>query len=122
MPDLVIQLATLAVSEAVNDQRSQVQKLCMLFTLQLPTFMIFVLTFMLLFIFVTQTHTQAALWTRIFKHHLDLGHNREAYEALTQNPDPSRYTHTENNALVERRILYSPFHSTVCFLCLIKHV
>ncbi|XP_053538114.1 nuclear pore complex protein Nup160 [Ictalurus punctatus] len=55
LPDLVIQLATLAVSEAVNDQRSQ-----------------------------------AALWTRIFKHHLDLGHNREAYEALTQNPDPSR--------------------------------
>ncbi|GAA6070764.1 nuclear pore complex protein Nup160 [Tachysurus ichikawai] len=59
LPDLVIQLATLAVSEAVNDQRSQ-----------------------------------AALWTRIFKHHLDLGHNREAYEALTQNPDSSRYTNT----------------------------
>lgn len=32
---------------------------------------------------------QAALWTRIFKHHLDLGHNSEAYEALTQNPDGS---------------------------------
>ncbi|XP_062856315.1 nuclear pore complex protein Nup160 isoform X2 [Trichomycterus rosablanca] len=55
LPDLVIQLATLAVSEAVNDERSQ-----------------------------------AALWTRIFKHHLDLGHNREAYEALIQNPDTSR--------------------------------
>ncbi len=34
---------------------------------------------------------QAALWTRIFKHHLDLGHNSEAYEALTQNPDCSMY-------------------------------
>ncbi|XP_066505753.1 nuclear pore complex protein Nup160 isoform X2 [Hoplias malabaricus] len=55
LPELVIHLATLAISEAVNDERSQ-----------------------------------AALWTRIFKHHLDLGHNREAYEALTQNPDPSR--------------------------------
>uniref|UniRef100_A0A3B1IPV2 Nucleoporin 160 n=1 Tax=Astyanax mexicanus TaxID=7994 RepID=A0A3B1IPV2_ASTMX len=55
LPELVIQLATLAISEAVNDERSQ-----------------------------------AALWTRIFKHHLDLGHNKEAYEALTQNPDSSR--------------------------------
>lgn len=34
---------------------------------------------------------QAALWTRLFKHHLDLGHNAEAYEALTQNPDSSMY-------------------------------
>ncbi|XP_028842114.1 nuclear pore complex protein Nup160 [Denticeps clupeoides] len=55
LPELVIQLATLAISEAVNDTRSQ-----------------------------------AALWTRIFKHHLDLGHNSQAYEALIQNPDPSR--------------------------------
>ncbi|XP_062403164.1 nuclear pore complex protein Nup160 [Sardina pilchardus] len=55
LPELVIQLATLAISEAVNDTRSQ-----------------------------------AALWTRIFKHHLDLGHNSQAYEALVQNPDQSR--------------------------------
>ncbi|XP_039512656.1 nuclear pore complex protein Nup160 isoform X2 [Pimephales promelas] len=55
LPELVINLATLAISEAANDERSQ-----------------------------------AALWTRIFKHHLDLGHNSQAYEALTQNPDPSR--------------------------------
>ncbi|XP_056108033.1 nuclear pore complex protein Nup160 isoform X1 [Rhinichthys klamathensis goyatoka] len=55
LPELVINLATLAISEAANDERSQ-----------------------------------AALWTRIFKHHLDLGHNFQAYEALTQNPDPSR--------------------------------
>nr|XP_055048716.1 nuclear pore complex protein Nup160 [Misgurnus anguillicaudatus] len=55
LPELVIELATLAISEAANDERSQ-----------------------------------AALWTRIFKHHLDLGHNSQAYEALTQNPDPSR--------------------------------
>lgn len=55
LPELVIQLATLAINEAVNDVRSQ-----------------------------------AALWTRIFKHHLDLGHNSEAYEALIQNPDSSR--------------------------------
>ncbi|KAM9377512.1 nuclear pore complex protein Nup160 isoform 2-T2 [Pholidichthys leucotaenia] len=54
LPELVIQLATLAVTEAVNDVGSQ-----------------------------------AALWTRIFKHHLNLGHNSEAYEALTQNPDSS---------------------------------
>ncbi|XP_077425205.1 nuclear pore complex protein Nup160 [Vanacampus margaritifer] len=54
LPELVIQLATLALAEAVDDVGSQ-----------------------------------AALWTRIFKHHLDLGHNREAYEALIQNPDSS---------------------------------
>uniref|UniRef100_A0A4W5LG59 Nucleoporin 160 n=1 Tax=Hucho hucho TaxID=62062 RepID=A0A4W5LG59_9TELE len=55
LPELVIHLATLAITEAVDDPRSQ-----------------------------------AALWTRIFKHHLDLGHNSQAYEALTQNPDSSR--------------------------------
>ncbi|KAM9816490.1 nuclear pore complex protein Nup160-like [Syngnathus typhle] len=54
LPELVIQLATLALAEAVYDVSSQ-----------------------------------AALWTRIFKHHLDLGHNNEAYEALVQNPDSS---------------------------------
>uniref|UniRef100_A0A3B4VQS1 Nucleoporin 160 n=1 Tax=Seriola dumerili TaxID=41447 RepID=A0A3B4VQS1_SERDU len=54
LPELVIQLASLAITEAVSDVSSQ-----------------------------------AALWTRIFKHHLDLGHNSEAYEALTQNPDSS---------------------------------
>ncbi|KAM8892398.1 nuclear pore complex protein Nup160 isoform 1-T1 [Spinachia spinachia] len=54
LPELVIQLASLAITEAVSDINSQ-----------------------------------AALWTRIFKHHLDLGHNSEAYEALTQNPDSS---------------------------------
>ncbi|KAG9333464.1 hypothetical protein JZ751_011533 [Albula glossodonta] len=37
-----------------------------------------------------QYYNKAALRTRIFKHHLDLGHNSQAYEALTQNPDPSR--------------------------------
>uniref|UniRef100_A0A4W6C3P0 Nucleoporin 160 n=1 Tax=Lates calcarifer TaxID=8187 RepID=A0A4W6C3P0_LATCA len=54
LPELVIQLASLAITEAVSDVSSQ-----------------------------------AALWTRIFKHHLDLGHNSEAYEALIQNPDSS---------------------------------
>ncbi|XP_051237157.1 nuclear pore complex protein Nup160 isoform X3 [Dicentrarchus labrax] len=54
LSELVIQLASLAITEAVSDINSQ-----------------------------------AALWTRIFKHHLDLGHNSEAYEALTQNPDSS---------------------------------
>ncbi|XP_020509237.3 nuclear pore complex protein Nup160 [Labrus bergylta] len=54
LPELVIQLASLAITEAANDVNSQ-----------------------------------AALRTRIFKHHLDLGHNSEAYEALTQNPDCS---------------------------------
>lgn len=39
---------------------------------------------------------QAALYTRIFKHHLDLGHNSEAYEALTQNPDSSMYVLTHS--------------------------
>uniref|UniRef100_A0A8C7ENT4 Nucleoporin 160 n=1 Tax=Neovison vison TaxID=452646 RepID=A0A8C7ENT4_NEOVI len=33
---------------------------------------------------------QATLRTCIFKHHLDLGHNSQAYEALTQIPDSSR--------------------------------
>ncbi|TMS01076.1 nuclear pore complex protein Nup160 [Larimichthys crocea] len=54
LPEFVIQLASLAITEAASDVNSQ-----------------------------------AALWTRIFKHHLDLGHNSEAYEALTQNPDCS---------------------------------
>ncbi|KAK5615712.1 hypothetical protein CRENBAI_023015 [Crenichthys baileyi] len=54
LPELIIQLASLALAEADDD-----------------------------------VHCQAALWTRIFKHHLDLGHNSEAYEALTQNPDTS---------------------------------
>ncbi|XP_056272077.1 nuclear pore complex protein Nup160 [Pseudoliparis swirei] len=54
LPELVIQLASLAITEACSD-----------------------------------AHSQAALWTRVFKHQLDLGHNREAYEALTQNPDGS---------------------------------
>ncbi|XP_068947747.1 nuclear pore complex protein Nup160 [Petaurus breviceps papuanus] len=55
LPELVIQLATLAITEAGDDWKSQ-----------------------------------ATLRTCIFKHHLDLGHNNQAYEALTQNPDPSR--------------------------------
>ncbi|RVE71390.1 hypothetical protein OJAV_G00051340 [Oryzias javanicus] len=54
LPELVVQLASLAVTEAGGGVVSQ-----------------------------------AALWTRMFKHHLDLGHNSEAYEALTQNPDSS---------------------------------
>ncbi|XP_075401825.1 nuclear pore complex protein Nup160 [Tenrec ecaudatus] len=55
LPELVIQLATAAVTEAGNDWKSQ-----------------------------------ATLRTCIFKHHLDLGHNSQAYEALTQIPDSSR--------------------------------
>ncbi|KAG8431550.1 hypothetical protein GDO86_018318 [Hymenochirus boettgeri] len=55
LPELVIELATLAISEASGDWRSQ-----------------------------------AALRTRIFKHHLDMGHNNQAYDALTQIPDTSR--------------------------------
>ncbi|RXM33300.1 Nuclear pore complex protein Nup160 [Acipenser ruthenus] len=54
LPELVIQLSTMAISEA------------------------------------TDVRSQAALQTRIFKHHLDLGHNKQAYEALTQNPDSCR--------------------------------
>ncbi|XP_077865765.1 nuclear pore complex protein Nup160-like [Saccoglossus kowalevskii] len=30
------------------------------------------------------------LWSKIFKHHLELGHNQEAYVAMTANPDPVR--------------------------------
>lgn len=55
MPELVIQLATAAITEAGDDWKSQ-----------------------------------ATLRTCIFKHHLDLGHNSQAYEALTQIPDSSR--------------------------------
>ncbi|XP_036283000.1 nuclear pore complex protein Nup160 isoform X1 [Pipistrellus kuhlii] len=55
LPELVIQLATSAVTEAGDDWKSQ-----------------------------------ATLRTCIFKHHLDLGHNSQAYEALTQIPDSSR--------------------------------
>ncbi|XP_062972887.1 nuclear pore complex protein Nup160 [Elgaria multicarinata webbii] len=55
LPELIIQLSTLAITEAADDWRSQ-----------------------------------ATLRTCIFKHHLDLGHNTQAYEALTHNPDPGR--------------------------------
>ncbi|XP_040836190.1 nuclear pore complex protein Nup160 [Ochotona curzoniae] len=55
LPELVIQLATSAITEAGDDWKSQ-----------------------------------ATLRTCIFKHHLDLGHNSQAYEALTQIPDASR--------------------------------
>ncbi|XP_020647772.3 nuclear pore complex protein Nup160 isoform X1 [Pogona vitticeps] len=55
LPELIIQLATLAITDAADDWRSQ-----------------------------------ATLRTCIFKHHLDLGHNSQAYEAMTHNPDPSR--------------------------------
>ncbi|XP_036116122.1 nuclear pore complex protein Nup160 [Molossus molossus] len=55
LPELVIQLATSAVTEAGDDWKSQ-----------------------------------ATLRTCIFKHHLDLGHSSQAYEALTQIPDSSR--------------------------------
>ncbi|XP_071489646.1 nuclear pore complex protein Nup160-like [Diadema antillarum] len=30
------------------------------------------------------------LWSKIFKYHLELGHNDEAYSAMTSNPDPER--------------------------------
>ncbi|XP_066487596.1 nuclear pore complex protein Nup160 [Tiliqua scincoides] len=55
LPELIIRLASLAITEAADDWRSQ-----------------------------------ATLRTCIFKHHLDLGHNSQAYEALTHNPDSSR--------------------------------
>ncbi|KAM4874044.1 LOW QUALITY PROTEIN: nuclear pore complex protein Nup160-like [Thomomys bottae] len=55
LPELVIQLATSAITDAGDDWKSQ-----------------------------------ATLRTCIFKHHLDLGHNSKAYEALTQIPDSSR--------------------------------
>ncbi|XP_077979037.1 nuclear pore complex protein Nup160-like [Glandiceps talaboti] len=31
-----------------------------------------------------------SLWSKIFKHHLELRHNQEAYVAMTANPDPIR--------------------------------
>ncbi|XP_030189635.1 nuclear pore complex protein Nup160 [Lynx canadensis] len=55
LPELVIQLAMSAITEAGDDWKSQ-----------------------------------ATLRTCIFKHHLDLGHNSQAYEALTHIPDSSR--------------------------------
>ncbi|XP_040265174.1 nuclear pore complex protein Nup160 [Bufo bufo] len=55
LPELVIQLATLAITETAEDLKSQ-----------------------------------ATLRTRIFKYHLDLGHNSQAYDALTLIPDHSR--------------------------------
>lgn len=86
LPELVIQLASLAITETVSDVSGQVRRnqpvwepaagVCHCIHLQSP-----------------RASFQAALWTRIFKHHLDLGHNSEAYEALTQNPDSSMYVH-----------------------------
>ncbi|XP_077105282.1 nuclear pore complex protein Nup160-like isoform X2 [Ranitomeya variabilis] len=55
LPELLIQLATLAISETVDDLKSQ-----------------------------------ATLRTRIFKHHLDFGHNRQSYNAVAHIPDHSR--------------------------------
>ncbi|KAG9475798.1 hypothetical protein GDO78_003943 [Eleutherodactylus coqui] len=55
LPELVIDLATLALTEAADDLKSQ-----------------------------------ATLRTRIFKYYLDLGHNSQAYDALTLIPDHSR--------------------------------
>ncbi|XP_077105288.1 uncharacterized protein LOC143762226 [Ranitomeya variabilis] len=54
LPELLIQLATLAISETVDDLKSQ-----------------------------------ATLRTRIFKHHLDFGHNRQSYNAVAHIPDHS---------------------------------
>ncbi|KAI4883556.1 hypothetical protein NFI96_023353 [Prochilodus magdalenae] len=94
LPELVIQLATLAISEAVNDERSQGDDAAVVCPGALVVMSSYPNTAV-----ASGNRTSvgevctcwAALWTRIFKHHLDLGHNREAYEALTQNPDPSRY-------------------------------
>ena len=33
---------------------------------------------------------QPTLWSKVFKHQLELGHNDEAYDALVSNPDPTR--------------------------------
>lgn len=33
---------------------------------------------------------QVVLWSTLFKYHLELGHYREAYEAMMANPDPIR--------------------------------
>lgn len=84
LPELVIELATLAIMESADDWRSQVQPFLSLF-LQEP------LPQELLAGFIMDLCCfQATLRTCIFKHHLDLGHNSEAYVALTQNPDPGR--------------------------------
>ncbi|XP_071104860.1 nuclear pore complex protein Nup160-like isoform X1 [Haliotis cracherodii] len=32
----------------------------------------------------------ATLWSKVFKYHLELGHNEDAYEAMIANPEPSR--------------------------------
>ncbi|KAM4017014.1 nuclear pore complex protein Nup160 [Anomaloglossus baeobatrachus] len=55
LPELVIQLATLAITETADDLKSE-----------------------------------ATLRTRIFKYHLDLEHNSQAYDALILIPDHSR--------------------------------
>lgn len=81
LAELVIQLATMAISEAAGDARSQVLSLRRSDPSLLRS--------------PRPSHCamcpQAALRTRIFKHHLDLGHNSQAYEALTQNPDCGRW-------------------------------
>lgn len=91
LPELVIQLATLAVMESADDWRSQVQitfaSRCFFRELTWD----FLLTWRAHNVLLCALWCfQATLRTCIFKHHLDLGHNSEAYVALTQNPDPSR--------------------------------
>ena len=34
--------------------------------------------------------SQPTLWSKVFKYQLELGHNTEAYNAMIENPDPSR--------------------------------
>lgn len=34
---------------------------------------------------------QVVLWSTLFKYHLELGHYKEAFEAMMANPDPIRY-------------------------------
>lgn len=88
LPELVIQLATSAITEAGDDWKSQVRTNCnLVIALEVYRGCGVLISIVLLF---PMFDTQATLRTCIFKHHLDLGHNSHAYEALTQIPDSSR--------------------------------
>jgi len=49
--------------------------------------------------------TQPTLWSKIFKHELEMYHNDEAYSAMLSNPDPERsvtnviYEQTNNHII-----------------------
>ena len=83
-PEFVLKVADVALSVADKEERSLVRINITPSRVQLKRtckerWMFFVFMF-----------TKPIIWSNIFKHHLELGHNDEAYAAITSNPDIER--------------------------------